>query len=92
LARRIWAPSRPVPSGMVIVPTSARTDRELGSVALITSLIVDNQIVDLDRSRDELQYHAVAVAAGSKRDRAEHINAPVERLIAAVDRAERSHS
>lgn len=89
LARRILAPSRPLASGMVIVPTTAHTDREIGATGLITSLIVDNQIVDVDRSQDELQYHAVAVPRGTKQEKAEHVNAPVERLLAAVDRAKR---
>jgi multicomponent Na+:H+ antiporter subunit E len=83
LARRIWAPSRPLRSGMVVVPTIARTDGELAAAGLISSLIVDNQIVDLDRSEHELQYHVVAVPRG---DRAEAINAPVERRVAAVRR------
>lgn len=82
LARRIWSPARPLRSGMVIVPTIARTDGELAATGVITSLIVDNQVVDLDRSEHELQYHAVAVPEGD--DRAEEINAPVERRIAKV--------
>jgi multicomponent Na+:H+ antiporter subunit E len=83
LAGRIWAPSRPLRSGMVIVATTARTDGELAASGLISSLIVDNQIVDLDRSEHVLQYHVVAVPRG---DRAEAINAPVERRVAAVRR------
>lgn len=82
LARRIWLPSRPLRSGMVIVPTIARTDGELAATGVITSLIVDNQVVDLDRSENVLQYHAVAVPEGD--DPAESINAPVERRIAKV--------
>jgi multicomponent Na+:H+ antiporter subunit E len=87
LAIRIWRPSLPLRSGMIVLPTRARTDGELAATALITSLIVDNQIVDLDRSRDELQYHAVAIPPGSREERAESVNAPVERLVAAVARA-----
>jgi multicomponent Na+:H+ antiporter subunit E len=83
LARRIWAPSRPLRSGMVIVPTTARADGEIAATGIITSLIVDNQIVDLDRSEDELQYHAVAVP---QEDAPEHINRPVERLVRRVRR------
>ncbi|MCU1658348.1 MAG: hypothetical protein JWO57_3004, partial [Pseudonocardiales bacterium] len=56
LAVRIWRPSRPLRSGMVIVPTALRTDGEIGALGLITSLIVDNQIVDVDRTHDVLQY------------------------------------
>jgi multicomponent Na+:H+ antiporter subunit E len=80
LARRIWAPSRPLSSGMVVVPTAMRTPGELTAVALISSLIVDNQIVDLDGARHRLQYHAVAVPVGDAEDRRAAINGPVERL------------
>jgi multicomponent Na+:H+ antiporter subunit E len=86
LARRIWTPSRRLSSGMVIVATRLRTDAALGASGLITSLIVDNQIVDLDRNRHVLQYHAVAVPSGDAAERAEAINAPVERLVARIDR------
>lgn len=86
LARRIWLPSRPLASGMVIVPTGLHTDAGLGATGLITSLIVDNQIVDLDRDENVLQYHAIAVPEGSKAEQAEAINTPVERLIARIDR------
>jgi multicomponent Na+:H+ antiporter subunit E len=86
LARRIWTPSRPLASGMLIVATNLDTDAGLGNTGLITSLIVDNQIVDLDRNRHVLQYHAIAVPKGSKTDQYEAINGPVERLIARIDR------
>jgi multicomponent Na+:H+ antiporter subunit E len=86
LARRILAPSRPLRSGMVIVPTEMRTDAGIGATGLITSLIVDNQIIDLDRRRHVLQYHAVAVPDGDDRHKSEQINAPIERLIARIDR------
>ena len=81
LARRIWAPSRPLSSGMVIVPTQERTDGGLAATGLISSLIVDNQIVDIDRERSELQYHAVAVQHGNRQHPEDDINAPVERLL-----------
>lgn len=82
LARRIWTPSRPLSSGMIVVPTTARTDGELAATGVITSLIVDNQIVDLDRSENVLQYHTVAVPD----DPPESINLPVERLLHKVRR------
>jgi multicomponent Na+:H+ antiporter subunit E len=84
LARRIWSPSRPLRSGMVVVWSAARTDGEIAATAVITSLIVDNQFVDLDRSKHLMQYHAVEVPDD---DPAQHINAPVENLIARVRRA-----
>jgi multicomponent Na+:H+ antiporter subunit E len=81
LARRIWTPSLPLSSGMVIVPTDARTDGDLAAVGLITSLIVDNQLVDVDRKRHLLQYHSIAVPEGDREARRESINGPTERLL-----------
>jgi multicomponent Na+:H+ antiporter subunit E len=81
LARRIWAPSRPLTSGMVIVRTQARTDGELAATGVITSLIVDNQLVDLDRSERVLQYHVVELPDGDARAA---INGPIERRVAKV--------
>lgn len=86
LAWRIWSPRRPLHSGMVIVPTELRSEATLGAVGLVTSLIVDNQVVDVDTRRHELQYHAVSVPDGDGRERSEHINAPTERMIARIAR------
>jgi multicomponent Na+:H+ antiporter subunit E len=81
LARRIWAPGRPLRSGMIILPTEARTDGEIAATALITTMIVDNQIVDLDRSAAEFQYHAVDVPGGDPAERRERVNGPTERHV-----------
>lgn len=78
LTRAIWSRSGP-PSGMIIVETDARADAELTIVGILTSLAVDSQLVDLDRRRHELQYHAL-FAAGVDRDR---VNGPVERVLVA---------
>jgi multicomponent Na+:H+ antiporter subunit E len=78
LSRRIWSPSRPLRPGMVVVPTAMRTEGGLTAVGLITSLIVDNQIVDLDRKRHELQYHAVWVDSTDPEHNRDRINGPVE--------------
>jgi multicomponent Na+:H+ antiporter subunit E len=86
LAARIWAPSRPLHSGMVIVPTRARTDGELATVGLATSLIVDNQIIDVDRRRHRLQFHGVALPPPGRRRARAAINGPVEGPLAAVTR------
>lgn len=83
LAWRIWRPSRPLSSGMLIVPTDVRTDGELAGTALICSLIVDNQFVDLDRSEHELMFHTVEVPDG---DVADSINRPIERRLARIRR------
>jgi len=82
LARLIWDPRLPLRSGMVIVTTQEQSDGGLTAVGLITSLIVDNQIVDLDRGAGQLQYHAVEVPAGGPEKAREKINGPVERLLA----------
>jgi multicomponent Na+:H+ antiporter subunit E len=81
LSRRIWDPRRPLSSGMVITPTRERQDWSLTAVGLISSLIVDNQLVDLDRRAHELQYHAVAVPEGSAEQVRQQVNGPVEDLL-----------
>jgi multicomponent Na+:H+ antiporter subunit E len=87
LSRLIWhprlrRPDGPLRSGMVIVPTRYQSAGQLTAVGLITSLIVDNQIADLDRSRRELQYHAVEVPDGDPEQAAAGINEPVEHRLA----------
>ena len=80
----IWHPRPPLRSGMVIVPTTERSAGGLTAVGLITSLIVDNQLVDLDR-----RPRAAAVSRGRKSPAAARsgaraaINGPVEDLLAA---------
>jgi multicomponent Na+:H+ antiporter subunit E len=86
LARRIWLPSRPLRPGMVIVPTEMRTEGGLTAVGIVTSVIVDNQLVDIDRSRHELQYHAVAVTTEEPEQNSQQMNAPVERWLKGVVR------
>jgi multicomponent Na+:H+ antiporter subunit E len=86
LARLIWTPSLPVRSGMVIVPTDERTDGGLAAVGLISSLIVDNQIVDVDRRLHLLQYHAVSVPEGGRERARAAINGPVERMLGPLTR------
>ena len=81
LAARIWAPSRPLRSGMVIVPTTQRSVFGLTVVGLVTSVVVDNQVVDVDRRRLELQYHAVVVPEGGPQEARAKINEPVERFL-----------
>jgi multicomponent Na+:H+ antiporter subunit E len=81
LSRRIWDPRRPLASGMVIAPTRERADWALAAVGVISSLIVDNQIVDVDVSARELQYHAVAVPDGGQDQVYKDVNGPVEDLL-----------
>lgn len=91
LSRLIWhprlrRPDGPLRSGMVIVPTRYDQVGQLTAVGLITSLIVDNQITDLDRGRHELQYHAVTVPDGGPEQAREVINGPAERWLAPFGR------
>lgn len=81
LSRRIWDPRRPLASGMVITPTRERTDWGLAATGVISSLIVDNQITDLDARAHELQYHAVEVPGGGPEKAYQQINGPVEGLL-----------
>lgn len=84
LARRIWSPSRPIRTGMVVVPTKVRSDAGLCAVGVITSLIVDNQIIDVDRARHTMLYHAIVVPdADAAYD---EVNGPVDRRIADMER------
>jgi multicomponent Na+:H+ antiporter subunit E len=80
LARRIWSPSRPLRSGMVIVPTELDgRDGGLTVVALVTSLIVDNQFVQV--LPEGLQFHAVDVP-----DDPAEITRRVERIVREMHR------
>jgi multicomponent Na+:H+ antiporter subunit E len=81
LSRRIWSPSRPLRPGMVVVPTELRSDGGLAAVGLISSLIVDNQIVDVDRDRHELQYHAVWIDSADPEVNRRKINGPLEERL-----------
>jgi multicomponent Na+:H+ antiporter subunit E len=86
LSRRIWTPRPPLRPGMVIVATEMESEGELTAVGLISSLIVDNQIVDVDRSRHELLYHAVWIDSGDPADNRRKINGPLEERIRAIVR------
>lgn len=83
LTRRILSPSRPLRSGMVVVATDARSDGEVAATGVLTSLVVDNQLVDVDRRAHRLQYHAMSVPKGSAR---QSINGPLEDRVIAVSR------
>jgi multicomponent Na+:H+ antiporter subunit E len=85
LSARIWSPRRPLSSGMIVVATHERSDGGLAAVGLISSLVVDNQIVDLDRRRRHLQFHAIAVPEGSRRAARTQVNGPVEDLLAPLE-------
>ena len=78
---RILSRSRPLRPGMVVVPTEMKTEGELKAVGVLMSLIVDNQIVDLDRKRNELQYHGVRLETGDPAVNRSQINGPLEDLL-----------
>ena len=84
LSRLIWDPRlrQRLRTGMIIVPTSQDSAGGLTAVGLVTSVIVDNQLADLDPSRQQLQYHAVEVPDGGPERAREQINGPVERVLA----------
>lgn len=79
LARRVWSPSLPIRSGMLVVPTDLKTDGAVTVVGLLGSLIVDYQLVDVEPGR--LQYHAVWVESEDPSEAREAINGPLERLL-----------
>jgi multicomponent Na+:H+ antiporter subunit E len=81
LARRIWGPRSRLRTGMIVVPTQARSDGAVAAVGLVSSLIVDNQLVDLDRSEARLQYHAVEVPPDDVQERYKRVNGPTERRV-----------
>jgi multicomponent Na+:H+ antiporter subunit E len=83
LSRLIWDPRlrQRLRTGMIIVPTSQDTAGGLTAVGLVTSVIVDNQLADLDPSRQQLQYHAVEVPRGGPEQAREEVNGPVEDVL-----------
>ncbi|HEV3401934.1 MAG TPA: Na+/H+ antiporter subunit E [Acidimicrobiales bacterium] len=83
LARRVWSPSLPLRSGMLVFPTKMRSDGSVTAVALVSSVIVDNQLVDLEPGR--FQYHAIWVDSTDPEDAYEAINGPLERLLRPLD-------
>lgn len=65
LARRIWTPSRPLRSGMVLIDSPTHGDGALTALGLITSTVVDNQLIDVDDTSTppRLQYHGVWISS-----------------------------
>lgn len=83
LARRIWHPGRPRASGMVVVPTRMRTEGGVAAVSLLCSLVVDNQVVDVDTRRHLLHVHTIDVEPDPDR-RVQDINGPLERHLVTI--------
>nr|BFE58068.1 hypothetical protein GCM10020063_025940 [Dactylosporangium thailandense] len=80
LTRLIWSRRRPG-SAMVTVATSARSDAEVTAVGLLTSIIVNSQLVDVHQGRHRLRYHTVEADAGR-----DDINGPIEARVLGVTR------
>jgi multicomponent Na+:H+ antiporter subunit E len=83
LARRVWTPSLPIRTGMLVIPTEVRSDGAITVVGLLGSIIVDHQLVDLEPGR--LQYHAMWVATEDPIEARERINGRLERLLQPFD-------
>ena len=85
LARRIWTPSLPIRPGMLIVPTRTRTTAGLTAVGVLTSLVVDNQLVDVDVEHHELLYHAIWVDSTEPEAARDEFNGPIEDLVVPLE-------
>ena len=83
LARRVWSPTLPLRSGMLVFPTKMKSDGGVTAVALVSSVIVDNQLVDVEPGR--FQYHAVWITSTDPDEAYEAINGPLERLVQPLD-------
>lgn len=88
LARRIWSPSLPIRPGMVVVPTRTTASAGVTTVAVVTSLIVDNQLVDVDPDRHELLYHWVYVTTTDPDEARNVINGPIEDEVVPLETPE----
>lgn len=85
LSRRIWSRKPPLRPGMVVVPTRMRSDGGLTAVGLLTSLVVDNQVVDVDRGHHQLQYHGVWFETDAPAVNGAHVNGPLEELLSNLE-------
>jgi multicomponent Na+:H+ antiporter subunit E len=88
LARRIWSPGLPIRPGMLVVPTRVTSEGGLIAVGLLSSVIVDNQLVDLDLRHRELEYHAVWIETTDPERARESINGRLEDLIRPLESPE----
>jgi multicomponent Na+:H+ antiporter subunit E len=86
LAWRVWHRRPPLRTGLVVTPTRLRSDAGIAAVGLLSSLIVDNQIVDVDRRSHELLYHAVTVPEGGRVSAYHDINEGLESILLGLAR------
>ncbi|GAA1560480.1 hypothetical protein GCM10009804_16580 [Kribbella hippodromi] len=86
LVYQIWTPRMPIRTGIVIVPTRFSDVDRVAATGLLSSLVVDNQVIDVDLKRRELLYHCIVVPAAGHRY--ETINGPLEGRIERVTNAD----
>lgn len=79
MARWIWTGNQRLRTGIVLVPSRLRTEPGIGGTGLLSSLVVDNQVVDVDPSRQEMLYHCVDVPPEEERD--ETVNGWLEKRL-----------
>jgi multicomponent Na+:H+ antiporter subunit E len=78
LSSWVWRSGRPPASGMVEVPTQLSGSGAVAVTGLLSSLVVDNQIVDVDLARRRLLYHALDVPTGGADAAYDEVNGPIE--------------
>jgi multicomponent Na+:H+ antiporter subunit E len=83
LARRIWSPRLAPRSGMIVLPTRMRGESQVAAVGVLTSLVVDNQLVDVDLATHRLLYHCIEVPADQ--EGREAVNGAVERRLLDIE-------
>lgn len=64
LARRVWSRTIPLRSGMVVVADPTTTAGARTALAVMTSTVVDYQLVAIDDDRRRLKYHGVWIVDG----------------------------
>jgi multicomponent Na+:H+ antiporter subunit E len=74
----VWRGGKPPASGMVEVPTRWPGSGGVAATGLLSSLVVDNQIVDVDLEHRRLLYHAMDVPSGDADAAYAAVNGPIE--------------
>jgi len=78
LSNWVWRSGKPPASGMVEVPTRLSGSGAVAATGLLSSLVVDNQIVDVDLARRRLLYHALDLPGGNPDAAYDEVNGPIE--------------
>lgn len=85
LAWRIWSPRLPIRPGMLVIPTEMATPGGMTAVGILSSVIVDNQLVDLDAAGHQLQYHAIWVDTTDPGRARQRITARIEGFVRGLE-------